>query len=133
MWNKFSWPKYNFFMWLVVQNRCLTWENLCKCGFLGPLCVFCVVIVRRVFLIFSFSALSPVRFGTFGGVFGIRLVGMSLLLLRILFFRLPGFLDPLSSSGIFGWRGIVRFFMMLGSLFNTCGGKLFILFMRLPW
>ncbi|XP_057831111.2 uncharacterized protein LOC131041899 [Cryptomeria japonica] len=23
VWYKFSWPKYNFFMWLVVHNRCL--------------------------------------------------------------------------------------------------------------
>ena len=42
VWNKFSWPKCNFFMWLVVHSRCLTWDNLCKRGFQGPsMCVLC--------------------------------------------------------------------------------------------
>ena len=33
VWNKVSWPKCNFFMWLVAHNRSLTWDNLCKRGF----------------------------------------------------------------------------------------------------
>jgi ribonuclease HI len=42
VWNKFAWPKCNFFSWLVVQGKCLTWENLCKRGFQGPsMCVLC--------------------------------------------------------------------------------------------
>ncbi|XP_057868067.2 uncharacterized protein LOC131075253 [Cryptomeria japonica] len=42
VWHKLSWPKCNFFMWLVAQNRCLTWDNLCKRGFQGPsMCVLC--------------------------------------------------------------------------------------------
>jgi len=24
VWNKFGWPKCNYFLWLVAQNRCLT-------------------------------------------------------------------------------------------------------------
>ena len=30
VWSYFSWTKYNFFLWLLAQNKCLTWENLCK-------------------------------------------------------------------------------------------------------
>ncbi|XP_057836070.2 uncharacterized protein LOC131046358 [Cryptomeria japonica] len=42
VWHKLSWPKCNFFMWLVAQNRCLTWDNLCKRGFQSPsMCVLC--------------------------------------------------------------------------------------------
>ena len=33
VWNSFFWPKCNFFLWILVHNRCLTWDNLCKCGF----------------------------------------------------------------------------------------------------
>ena len=29
VWYKFSWPKCNFFMWLMVHSQCLTWDNLC--------------------------------------------------------------------------------------------------------
>ena len=42
VWNSFSWPKCNFFLWVLVYNRCLTWDNLCKRGFQGPsICVLC--------------------------------------------------------------------------------------------
>ena len=42
VWNSFSWPKCNFFLWILVHNRCLTWDNLCKRGFQGPsICVLC--------------------------------------------------------------------------------------------
>jgi hypothetical protein len=42
IWNKFSWFKYSFFMWLVAHNCCPTWDNLCKRGFQGPsFCVLC--------------------------------------------------------------------------------------------
>ncbi|GLJ09022.1 hypothetical protein SUGI_0100110 [Cryptomeria japonica] len=43
VWNSFSWPKYNFFIWLVAQRICLTWENLRKRGFQGPsICYLCM-------------------------------------------------------------------------------------------
>ncbi|XP_057871389.2 uncharacterized protein LOC131077832 [Cryptomeria japonica] len=43
VWNNFSWPKCNFFLWLVAQRKCLTWENLRKRGFQGPsICVLCL-------------------------------------------------------------------------------------------
>jgi len=29
-WHNLSWPKCNFFLWLLVQNKYLTWENLHK-------------------------------------------------------------------------------------------------------
>ena len=42
VWNKFSWPKSNFLMWLVVHSRCLTWDNLWKSGCQSPsMCVLC--------------------------------------------------------------------------------------------
>ena len=33
VWNKLSWPKCNFFLWLVAQKKCLTWDNLQRRGF----------------------------------------------------------------------------------------------------
>ena len=36
VWNKFSWPKCNCFIWTLVWNRCLTWDNLRRRGFVGP-------------------------------------------------------------------------------------------------
>ena len=59
VWNKFSWSKCNFFMWLVAHNRCLTWDNLCKRGFQGPsYCVLCghgEEFVSHLFFHFSYS------------------------------------------------------------------------------
>ena len=41
-WSFFSWPKCNFFVWLLAQQKCLTWENLRKRGFQGPsICFLC--------------------------------------------------------------------------------------------
>ena len=35
-------PNCNFFLWLLAQKKCLTWENLRKSGFQGPfLCFLC--------------------------------------------------------------------------------------------
>lgn len=43
VWNNFSWPKCNVFLWLLAQKKCLTWENICKRGFQGPsLCFLCM-------------------------------------------------------------------------------------------
>jgi hypothetical protein len=40
IWNKIwkanLWPKVNTFLWLLVQNKILTWENFLKRGFTGP-------------------------------------------------------------------------------------------------
>ena len=33
VWCNFSCSKCNFLMWLVAHNHCVTWDNLCKCGF----------------------------------------------------------------------------------------------------
>jgi hypothetical protein len=36
------WPKVSIFLWLTVQNRILTWDNLKKRGFIGPsICTLC--------------------------------------------------------------------------------------------
>lgn len=57
VWHKLSWPKCNFFLWLVAQNRCLTWDNLCKRGFNGPsMCVLCCDATKSVsHLFFQYS------------------------------------------------------------------------------
>jgi hypothetical protein len=40
VWNPALWPKVSTFLWLVVHNQTLTWDNLRKRGFIGPsLCV----------------------------------------------------------------------------------------------
>jgi len=40
VWNLALWPKVSTFLWLVVHNRALTWDNLRKRGFIGPsICV----------------------------------------------------------------------------------------------
>ena len=42
VWHNLSWPKCNFFLWLLVQNKCLTLENLHKRGFHRPsICFLC--------------------------------------------------------------------------------------------
>jgi len=42
VWQPFLWPKVSFFLWLTVQNRILTWDNLLKKGFTGPSrCTLC--------------------------------------------------------------------------------------------
>ena len=42
VWNKFSWSKCNCFIWTLAWNRCLTWDNIQKRGFMGPSrCVLC--------------------------------------------------------------------------------------------
>jgi hypothetical protein len=66
VWHKLSWPKCNFFMWLVAHNWCLTWDNLCKCGFQGPSSVFYVIFVKRESPISSSNAPMLGRFGIFG-------------------------------------------------------------------
>jgi exonuclease III len=41
-WNPALWPKVSTFLWLIIHNRALTWDNLRKRGFIGPsLCVLC--------------------------------------------------------------------------------------------
>lgn len=43
VWNRFSWPKCNFFLWLVAQRKFLMWDNLLKRGFQGPsICYLCM-------------------------------------------------------------------------------------------
>jgi hypothetical protein len=36
VWNSALWPKVSTFLWLVVHNKSLTWDNLRKRGFIGP-------------------------------------------------------------------------------------------------
>ncbi|XP_059067738.1 uncharacterized protein LOC131858505 [Cryptomeria japonica] len=42
VWNNSSWPKCICFAWPLAWNRCLTWDNIRKWGFSGPLiCALC--------------------------------------------------------------------------------------------
>lgn len=42
VWNKLSWPKCNYFIWMSAWNKCLTWDIIRKRGFHGPsICVMC--------------------------------------------------------------------------------------------
>jgi ribonuclease HI/exonuclease III len=42
VWSSALWPKISTFLWLLVHNRALTWDNLRKRGFNGPsMCVLC--------------------------------------------------------------------------------------------
>ena len=36
LWRNSQWMKIKLFMWVVHQNKILTWENLLKRGFVGP-------------------------------------------------------------------------------------------------
>eukprot|EP00253_Pinus_taeda_P036193 PITA_36193 len=36
VWDSFQWPKIRTFLWLLMQKKTLTWENLLKKGFRGP-------------------------------------------------------------------------------------------------
>jgi hypothetical protein len=36
VWDSLLWPKIRTFLWLLMQKRTLTWENLMKKGFRGP-------------------------------------------------------------------------------------------------
>eukprot|EP00253_Pinus_taeda_P012787 PITA_12787 len=36
VWDNFQWPKIRTFLWLLMQRRTLTWENLLRKGFQGP-------------------------------------------------------------------------------------------------
>eukprot|EP00253_Pinus_taeda_P017898 PITA_17898 len=36
VWDNFQWPKIRTFLWLLMQKRTLTWENLRRKGFQGP-------------------------------------------------------------------------------------------------
>jgi len=35
-WQPNIWPKVSTFLWLLSKQRILTWDNLQKCGFIGP-------------------------------------------------------------------------------------------------
>jgi hypothetical protein len=42
IWKSKLWPKISTFLWLMAQNRILTWDNLWKWGFVGPsICHLC--------------------------------------------------------------------------------------------
>jgi hypothetical protein len=42
IWSSALWPKVSTFLWLIIHNRILTWDNLRKRGFIGPsMCVLC--------------------------------------------------------------------------------------------
>jgi hypothetical protein len=42
IWNKALWPKVSTFLWLIIHNIILTWDNLKRRGFIGPsICVLC--------------------------------------------------------------------------------------------
>eukprot|EP00253_Pinus_taeda_P021341 PITA_21341 len=36
VWDNFQWPKIRTFLWLLMQKKTLTWENLLRKGFRGP-------------------------------------------------------------------------------------------------
>eukprot|EP00253_Pinus_taeda_P013888 PITA_13888 len=36
IWDNFQWPKIRTFLWLLMQKKTLTWENLRRKGFQGP-------------------------------------------------------------------------------------------------
>eukprot|EP00253_Pinus_taeda_P009771 PITA_09771 len=36
VWDSLLWPKIRTFLWLLMRNKTLTWDNLCKKGFEGP-------------------------------------------------------------------------------------------------
>eukprot|EP00253_Pinus_taeda_P001472 PITA_01472 len=36
IWDNLLWPKIRTFLWLLMRNKTLTWDNLCKKGFEGP-------------------------------------------------------------------------------------------------
>eukprot|EP00253_Pinus_taeda_P018398 PITA_18398 len=36
VWDSLLWPKIRTFLWLLMRNKTLTWDNLCKKGFRGP-------------------------------------------------------------------------------------------------
>jgi hypothetical protein len=43
VWHSHFWPKISTFLWLLVQNHILTWDNLWKRGFIGPsVCHLCL-------------------------------------------------------------------------------------------
>jgi hypothetical protein len=42
IWSSALWPKVSTFLWLIIHNRILTWDNLRKRGFTGlSMCVLC--------------------------------------------------------------------------------------------
>jgi hypothetical protein len=42
VWKSKFWPKISTFLWLLLQNKILTWDNLQKRGFIGPsICHLC--------------------------------------------------------------------------------------------
>eukprot|EP00253_Pinus_taeda_P029995 PITA_29995 len=44
VWDSLLWPKIKSFLWLLMRNKTLTWDNLCKKGFWGPSrCPMCFV------------------------------------------------------------------------------------------
>eukprot|EP00253_Pinus_taeda_P012272 PITA_12272 len=44
VWDSLLWPKIRTFLWLLMRNKTLTWENLCKKCFEGPSrCPMCSV------------------------------------------------------------------------------------------
>jgi hypothetical protein len=43
IWKSNLWPKVSTFLWLLEQNRSLSWDNLRKKGFIGPsTCPLCM-------------------------------------------------------------------------------------------
>ena len=44
VWDSIYWPKIKTFLWLMMHRKILTWENLLRKGFIGPLrCCVCEV------------------------------------------------------------------------------------------
>jgi hypothetical protein len=42
VWKSKFWPKISTFLWLLLQNKILTWDNLQRQGFIGPsICHLC--------------------------------------------------------------------------------------------
>eukprot|EP00253_Pinus_taeda_P022878 PITA_22878 len=54
VWDALFWPKIKTFLWLLMQGKTLTWENLCKKGFSGPsICPLCRAVEESINHLFN--------------------------------------------------------------------------------
>jgi hypothetical protein len=65
IWKINHWPKVCTFLWLVIQNKILTWENLLKRGFTGPSrCPLCCIQEETTEHFLNQCTFSPRTYGT---------------------------------------------------------------------
>jgi hypothetical protein len=64
IWNKALWPKVSTFLWLIIHNRILTWDNLRKGASLGPQFVSYVNAKKKPRSIFSMVVITVNLSGT---------------------------------------------------------------------